>query len=397
MQGVGLWNNVYNGSQKHDLTTPQGREAAFLQQAQTRFKSAGERLATDVQGVTTEKLKLKARLSEALQASNPKADGTLGSNADVMIKRLFELDTLSHHEQVEGMTHTSLLGELKAAQAELKAKLLQGAFHPEAKTPHAFQPMIANLPEHKAFTKALEAALHHGDLDQYNLLCDKAKNAGGHVDKLAKIVMAHSPKSADGKPLTYQQVFSQIKQDQFGSLEEGLARYRAGENLMTALSHPTHGEPSVKRVKSLFANSKQAMQSLNTLDDTVKELQTSKGAEYFKAGFTVSNKRHDLGVIDAIADKLQLNTFKRFKPNTLLTEAGKAMRSPSDFTSFMFVAGVIGFFPVWLIQAMTETEYRLRKGHNHRKLEQLEGNKQLHPASSTASAIDKTQNKPAQA
>jgi hypothetical protein len=371
LQSVGLWNHNYS-SLKHDLSTPQGREAAFLQQAQSRFKASGDRLATDVQGVTTEKLKLKARLRESLQESNPAMMDTLGSSADVMTKRLFEMDALSNHQTLEATTHTSLLNELKSQQATLKASLLQGAFHPEAKNPHAFQPLIANLPEHIEFTKAMDAALHHGDLEQYNLLCDKAKNASNHIDTLVKVVLLHSPKDKDGNALNYQQVFKQIKQGQFAQLEEGIARYRAGENLVTALSHPSHGEASVNRVKSMFANSKQAMHSMKTLDKTVKEIQTSKGSEYLNASVTLSDKRYELPLFDTIADKLKLGSFKRFRANDILTEATKAMRSPSDFTSFMFVAGVIGLFPVWLIQVITETEYRLRKGHSHRKLDQLE-------------------------
>jgi hypothetical protein len=138
--------------------------------------------------------------------------------------------------------------------------------------------------------------------------------------------------------------------------------------LLSALD--TNSKSDIKdHINDMFRYSKASSSSLKDLDKMVKDVQSGPKAEFLSAATHLFGKRRRLPWLDKLSDALQLNTLRRFEAQNILSDSAKAMRAPSDFTSFMFVAGVIGFFPVWLIQAIAETEYRLRKGHSHRKIE----------------------------
>jgi hypothetical protein len=102
------------------------------------------------------------------------------------------------------------------------------------------------------------------------------------------------------------------------------------------------------------------MAEVDTLDVHVKALQ-AEGKDFLKASVHLGGKTIDLPWVEDIAEKLQLKTLKRLDVRKLLSESARNMRSPVDFMGYVFVASVIGYFPVWLNQVVTDTEFRLTK------------------------------------
>jgi hypothetical protein len=102
------------------------------------------------------------------------------------------------------------------------------------------------------------------------------------------------------------------------------------------------------------------MNEVDALDATLKRLQKDC-ASYLNTSFNFFGSKVPLPAVDWAKNKLKIQTLQSLDVRRILSESARNMRSPVDSIGYVLVAAVIGFFPVWLNQVVTETEYRLKK------------------------------------
>jgi hypothetical protein len=358
---------TYSQILKNPHASPrQKKEAAFKLKFHDTLSQHSEGLLAHVQALDARKALLKIKLQEALPASQR---GTLNANPQALIRQLFELEGLERQADVDALTLSHVQNILEKrigtpAQAGKKAtglwhtlqtQALVGDLPPEK----AFLAPARETMEYQLFSKDMEKAIQHGDLKHFNLMADKAHNYQHFIDVATQAVMAKHP-VVNGKALRYAEVFHTLKEEHFARLEGTIAEYRASQNLLDTLKDPQHGTAILEHLKALYQHSGKAMAEVDTLDAHVKALQ-AEGKDFLKASVHLGGKTIDLPWVEGIAEKLQLKTLKRLNVRKLLSESARNMRSPVDFMGYVFVAGVIGYFPVWLNQVVTDTEFRLTK------------------------------------
>jgi hypothetical protein len=121
-----------------------------------------------------------------------------------------------------------------------------------------------------------------------------------------------------------------------------------------------HGEGILTHFKAMYTHSANAMKQVDALDTSVKQFQ-HEGAGYLKTSFNFLGTQIPLPAVDWLKKQLKLQTLQSLDVRRILSESARNMRSPVDSIGYVFVAAFIGFFPVWLNQVVTETEYRLKK------------------------------------
>jgi hypothetical protein len=213
--------------------------------------------------------------------------------------------------------------------------------------------------DYTRFKAHVDLAMKQGDIGAFHLMADKAMNYQHFIDVCTRQVLSSHPTSSEGKPLSYSHVFNTLKNEHFAQLEDSIASYRAGQNLLDALKSE-HGEGILTHFKAMYTHSANAMKQVDALDASVKQLQ-HEGARYLKTSFNFLGTQIPLPAVDWFKKQLKLQTLQSLDVRRILSESARNMRSPVDSIGYVLVAACIGFFPVWLNQVVTETEYRLKK------------------------------------
>jgi hypothetical protein len=338
-------------------------EARFMLQMADALKSGGRKVITHTQELGTAKTHLLTLFDDAInglpleQGTNTMRRATLNADPHTLIRRLFELKGLDQYTDVEGMDLKGLKGilekDIEGLRKTIQTQALQGEGIPE------YLKAATKTPDYATFKGHLDLAMQKGDITAFNLMADKALNYQHFLDVCTQKVMASKPKAKDGKPLSYSQVFNTLKNEHFTQLEDSVAGLRAGQNLLDVLN-TSHGEEVVKHFKAMYTHSANAMNEVDALDATLKRLQKD-GASYLNTSFNFFGSKVPLPAVDWAKNKLKIQTLQSLDVRRILSESARNMRSPVDSIGYVLVAAVIGFFPVWLNQVVTETEYRLKK------------------------------------
>ncbi|MFN7310567.1 MAG: hypothetical protein ACK5T0_04270, partial [Vampirovibrionales bacterium] len=327
------------------------------------LKSGGGKVIAHTQGLGTSKRLLRTHLYDAInelppeQGTNTMRRATLNADPHTLIRRLFELKGLDQYTDVEGMDLNGLKGilekDIEGLRKTIQTQALQGEGIP------AYLEAATKTPDYATFKGHLDLAMQKGDITAFNLMADKALNYQRFLDVCTQAVMPSKPKAKDGKTLSYSQVFNILKNKHFTQLEDSVAGLRAGQNLLDVLN-TSHGEEVVKHFKAMYTHSANAMNEVDALDATLKRLQKD-GASYLNTSFNFFGSKVPLPAVDWAKNKLKIQTLQSLDVRRILSESARNMRSPVDSIGYVLVAAVIGFFPVWLNQVVTETEYRLKK------------------------------------
>jgi ligand-binding SRPBCC domain-containing protein len=280
----------------------------------------------------------------------------LNTDPDTLIRRLFELKGLDKDSAVEQITLETLKKIVAEDLQGLHKKIQEEALLGELPKEKAYLKAATQTPDYATFKGHLDLAMQKGDMTAFNLMADKALNYQHFVDVCTQKVMATNPKS---QALTYSQVFNTLKNEHFTQLEDSVAALRAGQNVLDVLNS-SHGQGVLKHFKAMYTYSASAMKEVDALDAAIKRLQ-SDGAKHLKASFNFLGTKVPLPALDWVKKTLKLPTLESLEVRRILSESARNMRSPIDSIGYVLVAAVIGFFPVWLNQVVTETEYRFKK------------------------------------
>ncbi|MCE2930632.1 MAG: hypothetical protein LW809_04515 [Vampirovibrionales bacterium] len=340
-------------------------EAHFMLQMTDALKSGGRKVITHTQELSTAKTHLRTHFYDAInglapdKATNTMRRATLNADPHTLIRRLFELKGLEKNASIEELSLKDLKGIVASDLDNFKEKIQQQALLGELPKEKAYLKAATHTPDYTTFKGHLDLAMQKGDFTAFNFMADQAMNYQHFIDVCTKKVMASHPKSKDGKPLSYSHVFNTLKNEHFAQLEDSVAALRAGQNLLDVLNTP-HGESVLKHFKGMYTHSANAMKEVDALDATLKRLQ-KEGATYLKSSFNFLGTKVPLPAVDWAKNKLKMQTLQSLDVRRILSESARNMRSPVDSIGYVLVAAVIGFFPVWLNQVVTETEYRFKK------------------------------------
>jgi hypothetical protein len=346
-------------------STPEEQaKARFMLQFSDALKTKGRSLLAHTEELRSAKTHLRTHLYEALIGLPAEAGATtmrrqtLNADSHTLIRRLFELPGLEKMDAVQQLDSRGLKaileGDLHALGEKIKVQALVNL--PDAQSYLAPATRSADYARFKAH---VDLAMKQGDIGAFHLMADKAMNYQHFIDVCTRQVLSSHRTSSEGKPLSYSHVFNTLKNEHFAQLEESIASYRAGQNLLDALKSE-HGEGILTHFKAMYTHSANAMKQVDALDATVKQLQ-HQGAGYLKTSFNFLGTQIPLPAVDWIKKQFKLQTLQSLDVRRILSESARNMRSPVDSIGYVLVAAFIGFFPVWLNQVVTETEYRLKK------------------------------------
>jgi hypothetical protein len=340
-------------------------KARFMLQMIDALHSGGRKMIAHTQDVGTAKTHLSTHFYDAInelsleQGTNTMRRAALNTDPDTLIRRLFELKGLDKDSAVEQITLETLKKIVANDLQGLHKKIQEEALLGELPKEKAYLKAATQTPDYATFKGHLDLAMQKGDMTAFNLMADKALNYQHFVDVCTQKVMATHPKSKDGKALSYSQVFNTLKNEHFTQLEDSVAALRAGQNVLDVLNS-SHGQGVLKHFKAMYTHSASAMKEVDALDAAIKRLQ-SDGAKHLKASFNFLGTKVPLPALDWVKKTLKLPTLESLEVRRILSESARNMRSPIDSIGYVLVAAVIGFFPVWLNQVVTETEYRFKK------------------------------------
>ena len=339
-------------------------EAQFMIQMTDTLTSGGHKIIAHTQDISTAKTYLATHLKDGINAlapnntTNAMRRTTLNADPHSMIRRFFELQGLEKESDIHALTLSKLKNILQADLQDLhqtiQTQALQGELPPEK----AYLKAATNTTDYSTFKRELDHVVKTGDLKDFNLIADKAQDYQHFIDVSTRKVMETNPMK-DGKALSYSQVFNLLKNEHFAQLEDSVASLRAGQNLLDVLN-THHGEGILNQFKAMYTHSAKAMQEVDGLDSSLKVLQ-KEGGHYLKSSFNLFDSKIPLPLVDWTKKAFKIQTLESLNVRHILSESARNMRSPVDSIGYVLVAAVIGFFPVWLNQFVTETEYRFKK------------------------------------
>ncbi len=341
-------------------------KARFMLELTDTLKVGGRKMIAHTQDLSSSKTHLQTHLFEGINEL-PLENGrmrraSLNTDPHILIHRLFGLKGLEKISDVQKIDLKGLKGILEKDLDALEKSIQTQALLGELPKEKAYLKAATHTPDYDTFKGHLDLAMQKGDITAFNLMADKAMNYQHFIDVCTQKVMATNPKSKDGKPLSYSHVFNTLKNEHFAQLEDSVAALRAGQNVLDVLN-PHHGEGVLKQFKAMYTHSASAMKEVDALDTTLKRLQKD-GASYLGTSFNFFGSKVPLPAVDWAKRRLKMQTLQSLDVRRILSESARNMRSPVDSIGYVLVAGVIGFFPVWLNQVVTEAEYRFNQAKN---------------------------------
>jgi hypothetical protein len=267
----------------------------------------------------------------------------LGIDENLSLSLLFEkLPTLKSHDNVEAFTQDALIAEVVTAKDQIDQKIK------DSLTVAGFDlGALENLKAgesgkgvhhtHKPFAESFLKAYHEGDREAYHKMMLLASNVGGFVDS---VVEKQGKNGSESRFNRYGKAWKSLQ-----GLQDLLPQYHLLRHTETMLKEEsptiTASETGfLAGIKGLFSHSKQALAGIKQLDLITKKARSS--------GKAVGVKNWLGKVTDT------------FNATEVFKDFARSMKAPVDWMTFVLVAGVIGFVPVWINQVYTDLEFKLK-------------------------------------
>ncbi|MCS6266087.1 MAG: hypothetical protein H2174_00815 [Vampirovibrio sp.] len=267
----------------------------------------------------------------------------LGIDENLALSLLFEkLPTLKNHENVETFAQVALIAEVVKAkeiiQQKIKDSLTVAGFDLGAlESLKAGESGKGVHHTHKPFAESFLKAYHEGDREAYHKMMLLASNVGGFVDS---VVEKQGKSGSESRFDRYGKAWGSLQ-----GLQDLLPQYhllRHTETMLKEESPTTRASETgfLAGVKGLFSHSKQALAGIEQLDLITKKARSSGKAVGVK------------NLFGKVTDT--------FNPTEVFKDFARSMKAPVDWMTFVLVAGVIGFVPVWINQVYTDLEFKLK-------------------------------------
>jgi hypothetical protein len=127
-------------------------------------------------------------------------------------------------------------------------------------------------------------------------------------------------------------------------LQNLLPQYHLLRHTETLLQKEGSEQSFLAGVKGLFSHSKLALEGIKRLEEVTQKAR--------KEGKAVGVKN----LFGKVADT--------FNPTAVFKEFARSMKAPVDWMTFVLVAGVIGFVPVWINQVYTDLEFKFKHSND---------------------------------
>jgi hypothetical protein len=254
----------------------------------------------------------------------------LGRSQNHQFKALFALPALQRAASAKALSPQGLQEALTQQQRHLSQQVQQQL------ATHAL-PVEALASHPSTALRQLGQALQHvqrtGDSHTYEQFWLQSNNLYGTVDALvqAKGISKGTPQYLPQFSASWQALHR---------VADLLPQQQATAQVQAALRNPAAAQQALEAVQGLYQTSAKAEQAMGKLDTVVHHLR-QQGKAVGPRCFGVQ----------------QLNNFE---PRKVLSQHVLNTRSLPDVSAFIFVTGVIGYFPVWLNQVVTEWEYKLK-------------------------------------
>lgn len=224
---------------------------------------------------------------------------------------------------------------LEAAKRATLAKQLETAGLDIATHKHSSNPALRDA------ALQAEALLHDGTRKALDAVMGYANNYQKVVSTLAKAKQAKEPQTP--APFVFDSVWKALQ----GFADTASEMHAiAGINRSLGIRSETEGNHAAlaKMSQSFVEAKKQSAKAATLLPEVEALVKEAKGR-----GVKLGNRFMGL---------LHMNDFSVYN---ILAEHAKGLRAPADSMGFVFVACVMGFFPVWLNQVYSEVEFKLKK------------------------------------
>jgi len=265
----------------------------------------------------------------------------LGIDENLALSLLFEkLPTLKSHEKVEAFTEAALIAEVVKEKDQIDQKIK------DSLTVAGFDlGALENLKAgesgkgvhhtHKPFAESFLKAYNEGDREAYHKMMLLASNVGGFVDS---VVEKQGKNGSESRFDRYGKAWKSLQ-----GLQDLLPQYHLLRHTEAMLRDASE-TGFLAGVKGLFSHSKQALAGIEQLDLITKEAR--------KSGKAVGVKNWFGKVTDT------------FNATEVFKDFARSMKAPVDWMTFVLVAGVIGFVPVWINQVYTDLEFKLKHAND---------------------------------
>ena len=271
----------------------------------------------------------------------------LGIDENLALSLLFEkLPTLKNHKNVETFAQDALIDEVVTAkeiiQQKIKDSLTVAGFDLGVlESLKAGESGKGVHHTHKPFAESFLKAYNEGDREAYHKMMLLASNVGGFVDS---VVEKQGKNGSESRFDRYGKAWKSLQ-----GLQDLLPQYhllRHTETMLQEESPATGANETgfLSGIKGLFSHSKQALVGIEQLDLITKKARNS--------GKAVGVKNWLGKVTDT------------FNATEVFKEFARSMKAPVDWMTFVLVAGVIGFVPVWINQVYTDLEFKLKHAND---------------------------------
>jgi hypothetical protein len=314
-----------------------------------KFKTTTDDIIGQLHQLGTTQNKLTNAFKAYYETHQLTAKKNVGVDENLALGLLFEkLPTLKNYSTVKSLNQHQLITEVTAAKETIQHKIKEalaqsgfdmGALEQLKAAGSAGSSSVHHT--HKPFAEHFLKAYHEGDREAYHKMMLLASNVGGFVDS---VVEKQGNPHKQARFERYGTVWHQLQ-----GLQDLVPQYhllRHTEALLTAETVPANGAETgfLAGIKGLFNHSEKALNGIGQLDFLTKEAR--------KNGKPVGVKN----LFGKVADT--------FNPTDVFKEFARSMKAPVDWMTFVLVAGVIGFVPVWINQVYTDLEFKFKHAND---------------------------------
>ena len=305
------------------------------------FKTAADKTIGQLHQLGTTQNTLTNAFKTFYDANQLTAKKDLGVDENLALSLLFEkLPSFKKQSEIDNLTKDTLLAEVTKAKETIDKEIKEALS--AVKLDIGFlEALQAGAKEgehhtHKPFAESFLKAYQEGDREAFHKAMLLASNVGGLVDSVVK---------KQGNSL------SESKFDRYGKawehlqgLQNLLPQYHLLRHTETLLQKEGSEQSFLAGVKGLFSHSKLALEGIKRLEEVTQKAR--------KEGKAVGVKN----LFGKVADT--------FNPTAVFKEFARSMKAPVDWMTFVLVAGVIGFVPVWINQVYTDLEFKFKHSND---------------------------------
>jgi hypothetical protein len=262
--------------------------------------------------------KVDAALDNGRQAFAHSAKEAYYNAPDPLREQLFALPFFNRANTAKNITLAQLTQHLQQAHATSQ---------------QALQTTLANI--HPQGNTELTQLLHDVAEGKGEGLSERlvafANNADKRIDKHLLNTLGLKRGSS-----TFKQHFDHLW-DSLHTLQAQAAVAHGQRHLLEVLQHPEHGNAILNGVQHMFNVSQEAMQHVDELADLAKT--------------------HDI-------KRWSVWPFAKegLNPKTMLAKEALLMRTPADWLSLVFIVAMLGYFPVWFNETLTNVLFERKHG-----------------------------------